>query len=1044
MNKWIKSTLVTLFPLLVVAGIISIPAALYAQYNPSEGFKLAWSLDPTVDSNFETRDGYGARSVLVGMDFDGDGHREILFTMDETLAPGGPDPGYVEVYLYEATGNDSYEHVWHYTSPDPGNSLPGLAYGDIDQDGLYEIYFGIPPAAGSNDDTWGTHIFEQDASGVFPATPTMIFQYGYTFTDNFRPAGFVLDDVDGDGDIELISIDRGERRMTVHSLSTPDFDEFATFTLEFIDTENLGGGGLFDVTVVDFDGDGKKEIWVNTWDMFSMAIYEADSADTYTLQVDLNQIFPAANDPGSFNSQEMMFKDIDGDGAMEAWFPMTDGVLYYLDNVDSSVADLTGSDFVRVGSWGGRSRGASMGDIDGDGKTDIVVSNGTEEKVSRIEYQGIGDPADSSSYEWTVIFESVGGYADRYYPPRISPVDLDGDGLMEVVLTNIKATEEGQPAIIVLEYDPATANTLANGWNMLAAFNHVDSPDSSFFADVSGTPRTVIAGMDMDQDGAYEIIATSYDGHRVHVFEYNASDSVFEQVWSSPVDTAGHYGSTPRTVGVGDLDGDDKQEIVFPRATTNLEGWWVFEWDGVVGSDNYGDTYSSINMVEIDTCCAGDGATFRGDHERVTIFDIDGDGKEELITMIRRGSTRGTLITSVVGDIVHNAGGSGFETWVSEYFLERGDYGGGSPYHSLPADLDGDGHYELVNHTWNYFNFYNVSATGPDAYVAGDTASGTHFYQTTYPSDHVSLFGGGAGDIDDDGNDEAYFPNYNTGDLYVVDYDPGDDVLVIDGSHVVKIAENVGNFYASVYDVDGNGQMNVYTGTSYPKTVISTEFVGTDPRSSDSYSSSVIYSGENDVFTNITVVDSGGVMTTTMSHTSAFASKVQSHFKGNPIDFDGDGRYELVVSFQGMSDSLTTTTYTWSGTAWDTVITKIVNEKAWAFVILENEGQIIGVDPISFITPNDYVLKQNYPNPFNPITIIEYKLPINKTVSLKIYNIMGQLVQTLVNNELQQAGSHTLQWDSRDQAGRMVSSGVYIYSLEWGNYKKTKRMTLLK
>ena len=133
----------------------------------------------------------------------------------------------------------------------------------------------------------------------------------------------------------------------------------------------------------------------------------------------------------------------------------------------------------------------------------------------------------------------------------------------------------------------------------------------------------------------------------------------------SPEDTASHYGSNPRTVGVGDLDSDGKEEIVFPLASTGNEGWWVFEWDGVVGSDNYGTTYSSINRVEVDTCCEGDGSVFRGDHERTTIADVDGDGQQELVIMIRRGGTRGTLITSVGGDIEHNAGGAGFETWLS-------------------------------------------------------------------------------------------------------------------------------------------------------------------------------------------------------------------------------------------------------------------------------------------------------------------------------------------------------------------------------------------
>ncbi len=1033
--------------LAIFIAVFALGSGLMAQYNAADGFSVSWTLDPNGDPDIEDHDAYGARSVLVGMDFDNDGHREILFTMDETLAPGGPDPGDVEVYLYENNGDDSYEYVWHFTTPDPGNSLPGLAYGDMDEDGLQEIYFGVPPAVGSNDNTWGTYIFEQDASGAFPATQTLLFQYGLTAADNFRPAGFVLADVDGDMDIELVSVDRGTRKMTVHSLATEGLDEFAAFTEEFIDVDHLGGGGIYDVDVVDFDDDGMNEIWVNTWDNFTFAIFEADSADSYSFVAEFDGIYPGA-DPGSFNSSDLLFDDLDGDGMLEGLFPMTDGVLYFLDNVDSTLMEIEAGDFVPVGSWGNRSRGAAWGDIDDDGNLDIIVGQGTNEIVNRIEYI-FGDPADSASYEWTEIFNSSGDdLGDRYYPPAVAPVDMDGDGNKEIVLTNLFASNEGQPAIIVLEFDPATASNYAEGWSMFAAFNHHDALDSNFYQDISGTPRSVIAGMDMDMDGAHEVIATNYIGNGVHVFEYDATNMVFEEVWSSPYDTASHYWANPRGLGVGDLDGDGNQEIVFPRASTGLEGWWVFEWDGVVGSDNYGDTYSSINMVEIDTCCAGDGSAFRGDHERTTIYDIDGDGKEELISSIRRGTNRGTLIMSVEGDIMHNAGGGGFETWQSEFFVDRGDYGGGSPYHSLPADLNGDGNMELVNHTWNYYNFYNITSTGADTYAMADVSSETRYYQATYPFDHVSLFGGAAGDVDGDGNDEAYFTNYYTRDLYVIDYDAGDDVLAIDETHVVKIAENVGNFYSSVFDVEEDGVMNIFTGHRHGQAVVSTDFVGTDPRSPASYASRVIYHGENDRFFDITVVDSGGVVTTTRNYDvpgdAWFTSKIETNFNGDAIDFDGDGNNEIVASFQGMGDSLVTNTYTWNGTSWDTTRTAIFNERGWAFLVLENESDVAGVDPIRFITPNDYVLKQNYPNPFNPTTTIEYKLPIDKKISVKVYNMMGQLVTTLVDNEFQNAGSHRVIWNGLNDSGVRVATGAYIYSLEWGNYRKTHKMLLLK
>ena len=186
-------------------------------YNPNSDFSLDWSLNAHSGGNATFFSDYlnslGAQSVLAGMDFDGDSLYEILFSIDETLAPGGPDPGKLGVYLYEKGPGDGggFQHVWHFVSPDSGNSLPGMFYGDIDGDSLQEIYFGVPPAPGHNDATWGTYIFEQSADGTFPAAPTLLFQYGMTSTDNFRPAGYDLADVDGDGKVELCTVDRGAK-----------------------------------------------------------------------------------------------------------------------------------------------------------------------------------------------------------------------------------------------------------------------------------------------------------------------------------------------------------------------------------------------------------------------------------------------------------------------------------------------------------------------------------------------------------------------------------------------------------------------------------------------------------------------------------------------------------------------------------------------------------------------------------------------------------------------------------------------------------------
>lgn len=115
-----------------------------------------------------------------------------------------------------------------------------------------------------------------------------------------------------------------------------------------------------------------------------------------------------------------------------------------------------------------------------------------------------------------------------------------------------------------------------------------------------------------------------------------------------------------------------------------------------------------------------------------------------------------------------------------------------------------------------------------------------------------------------------------------------------------------------------------------------------------------------------------------------------------------------------------------------------------------NEQTVIKLPfPIKIVMgecPSDYALHQNYPNPFNPGTDITYQLSAVRSAvhtTLKIYNILGQEVRTLVN-ESQKPGSYIITWDGRDEYGNEVSGGLYFYRLEAGEWTATRRMLLLK
>ncbi len=93
--------------------------------------------------------------------------------------------------------------------------------------------------------------------------------------------------------------------------------------------------------------------------------------------------------------------------------------------------------------------------------------------------------------------------------------------------------------------------------------------------------------------------------------------------------------------------------------------------------------------------------------------------------------------------------------------------------------------------------------------------------------------------------------------------------------------------------------------------------------------------------------------------------------------------------------------------------------------------------------PQRFSLLQNYPNPFNPETNISFSLPEESEVSLKIYNLKGQLVKILANSRLG-AGVHNLTWKGKDESGTDVSSGIYFYKLVAGRYSETRKMVKIK
>jgi len=108
------------------------------------------------------------------------------------------------------------------------------------------------------------------------------------------------------------------------------------------------------------------------------------------------------------------------------------------------------------------------------------------------------------------------------------------------------------------------------------------------------------------------------------------------------------------------------------------------------------------------------------------------------------------------------------------------------------------------------------------------------------------------------------------------------------------------------------------------------------------------------------------------------------------------------------------------------------------------DGGVTGIEEeASNIIPDNYELSQNYPNPFNPTTMISFSLPGTSYVTLKVYDMLGREIRTLLS-DYRSIGTHRVEWNGEDNNGSRVTSGTYIYRITADNFSQSKKMILLK